>query len=99
MATFPLFFQSGRAKDLSAPLYVYVATYMQQKFYFEYFLSFITLQDISFDVIVWNLPALYLVKRNIIKLFGLKPLDKYSEVKGKVFPLQARLWPRGWVEV
>ena len=21
------------------------------------------------------------------------------QVKGKVFPLQARLWPRGWVEV
>ena len=30
-------------------------------------------------------------------------LDTYREihikVKGKVFPLQARLWPRGWVQV
>jgi hypothetical protein len=23
----------------------------------------------------------------------------YSKGKGKVLPLQARLWPRGWVEV
>ena len=24
---------------------------------------------------------------------------RIQEYKGKVFPLQARLWPRGWVEV
>ena len=23
----------------------------------------------------------------------------FTKGKGKVFPLQARLWPRGWVEV
>jgi len=26
-------------------------------------------------------------------------LLKYLKVKGKVFPLQAQLWPRNWVEV
>jgi len=28
-----------------------------------------------------------------------KQIRKCKQGKGKVFPLQARLWPRGWVEV
>ena len=28
-----------------------------------------------------------------------KGLYNYVKCKGKMFPLQTRLWPRGWVEV